>query len=107
MRGLPEGPSWATATGTFRLLVAGFLARPGRRTVTGMLTGAGATGATRTVPVARAYRFFTRAVWCPDRLGLVLADLIITGLVPAGAPVTVAVDDTLLRRSGRRVHAAA
>ena len=33
-------------------------------------------------------------------------DLAVTRLVPAGAPVLVAVDDTLFRRSGRRVHAA-
>jgi hypothetical protein len=37
--------------------------------------------------------------------GLVLADLIVAHLV-AGAALTVAVDDTLLHRSGKKVHAA-
>ncbi len=37
---------------------------------------------------------------------LALADVIVAHLVPTGAALTVAVDDTLLRRAGRKVHAA-
>src|SRR4029078_8070942 len=40
-------------------------------------------------------------------LGLVLADLIVTHLLPAGSPLTVAVDDTLFKRSGKKVFGAA
>jgi hypothetical protein len=42
-----------------------------------------------------------------DQLGLVLLDLIATTLIPARAPVMLAVDDTLWRRTGRKLHGAA
>ncbi|MGH3756118.1 MAG: IS701 family transposase, partial [Pseudonocardiaceae bacterium] len=54
----------------------------------------------------RAHRFFSAASWSADAAGLVLSDLIVTLLVPAGAALTVAVDDALFHRSGKRVHAA-
>jgi hypothetical protein len=63
-------------------LVAGFLAQPGLRTVTGMLTGAGLAGRRG---YDLAYRFFATAGWCPDQLGLVLPDLITAVLVAADA----------------------
>ena len=93
------GPSFAT----FASLVAGMIAQPGRRTVTGMLTGAGWAAV---VHHARAHWFFAGARWNPDRLGLVVAGLVVRLLVPAEAPLLVAVDDSLFRRSGRRVHGA-
>ena len=49
----------------------------------------------------------TNARWSADALGLVLADLIVTHLLPAGSPLTVAVDDTLFKRSGNKVFGAA
>ena len=88
---------------TFQALVAGFLAQPGVRTVTGMLTAAGLAGR-RHHDVA--YRFFATARWSADEVGLVVAGLAVT-LLPAGAPLLVVVDDTLLRRAGRRLHGAA
>lgn len=88
---------------TFRALAAGFLAQTGRRTVCGMLTGAGLAGIW---PHHRAHRFFSRARWDAAALGLALARLVVTLLVPEGEPVLVAVDDTLFRRSGRKVYAA-
>ena len=39
-------------------------------------------------------------------MGLVLAGLVVAHLLPAGAPITVAVDDTLFRRRGKKVHGA-
>jgi hypothetical protein len=54
----------------------------------------------------RAHRFFAAARWRPDSVGLVVLRLIVGHLVPIGAPLTVAVDDTLFRRTGRKVHAA-
>ena len=68
-----------------------------------MLTGAGLS---RIWPHHRAHYFFARARWQPGDLGLALARLAVTLLVPAGQPVTVAIDDTLFRRRGRRVWAA-
>ena len=91
---------------TFRMfcgLAGGFLAQTGRRTVCGMLTGAGLS---RIWPHDRAHYFFARARWSPDRLGLILARLVVELLVPAEAPVLVAIDDTLFKRRGKKVWAA-
>ncbi|MFK0297298.1 transposase, partial [Streptomyces sp. NPDC090442] len=44
--------------------------------------------------------------WDPDRLGLALARLIVTRLLPEGEPLHVAVDDTAHRRRGRKIHGA-
>ena len=85
---------------TFAALVAGLVAQPGRRTVCGMLVGAGLAGVWHHW---RAHRFFARAAWDVSQVGAVLAGLVVDHLVPGGAAVLVAVDDTLLRRSGRRV----
>jgi hypothetical protein len=88
---------------TFTALVAGLYAQPVSRTVCGMLTGAGLA---RVWQHCRAHRFFSAARWCPHQVGLVLAELIVGQLLPAGAPITLAVDDTLFRWRGKKVHAA-
>jgi DDE superfamily endonuclease len=85
---------------TFRAMVVGQIAQTGRRTVCGMLVGARLSGVWEH---SRAHRFFSRARWQPDRLGLLLAALITERFLDPGAPVTIAVDDTLLQRWGRRV----
>ncbi|HXZ75926.1 MAG TPA: transposase [Streptosporangiaceae bacterium] len=87
---------------TFCALAAGFLAQAGRRTVCGMLTGAGLSQVGRH---DRAHRFFSHARWSAESLGLALARLVAKLLVPAGQPVLVAIDDTLFRRTGPKVHA--
>ncbi len=89
---------------TFQALVAGFLAQPGQRTVTGMLVGARLAGRRHH---DLAYRFFATARWSADQLGLCLLDLIIHTLIPADAPVVLATDDTLWHRSGPKLHGAA
>jgi hypothetical protein len=88
---------------TFTMMVTGLYAQPVRRTVCGMLTGAGLA---RIWHHSRAHRFFATARWNPQQLGLIVAELIVSQLLPAGTPITVAVDDTLFRRRGRHVHAA-
>ena len=88
---------------TFTALACGFLAQSGKRTVCGMLTGAGLS---RLWPHDRAHYFFARARWNPDGLGICAAKLVISLLVPDGEPVEVLVDDTLFRRRGKRVWAA-
>ena len=65
-----------------------------------MLTGAGLD---RVWHHSRAHRLFTNARWSGDALGLALADLIVARLLPAGAALTIAVDDTLFKRSGKKV----
>jgi hypothetical protein len=84
-------PSFRTFTG----LACGFLAQSGRRTVCGMLTGAGLS---RVWPHDRAHFFFSRARWNADDLGIAVAGLVIALLVPGGEPVEVLIDDTLFRR---------
>lgn len=88
----------------FVALLAGMVSQPGRRTVCGMLVGAGLARVWRH---GRAHWFFSHARWSVEQVGLVLVGLIVSGLLPDGAPVLLVVDDTLFRRSGRRVSGAA
>jgi DDE superfamily endonuclease len=88
---------------TFTMLACGFLAQTGKRTICGMLAGAGLS---RIWPHDRAHWFFARARWDPDDLGLAAAKLVVKLLVAAGQPVTAAIDDTLFRRRGKKVWAA-
>jgi DDE superfamily endonuclease len=92
-------PSFATLAA----LVTGALSGAGRRTITGMWQAAGLAGS---VHWSRAHRFFSRAVWDLDRVGLALARAVVARLVPDGGAVTVAVDDTLFHRYGTKVHGA-
>jgi DDE superfamily endonuclease len=87
---------------TFCALVAGQISQTSLRTVTGMLVGARLSGVWHH---ARAHRFFSNARWDVDELGLRLAELIVERFCAPGAPVLVAVDDTLLHRLGRKIHA--
>ena len=89
---------------TFCALAAGLCGQVQRRTVCGMLLGAGLAGSW---PHDRAHRFFARARWEIDELGLSVARLVVLLLVPPGAAITVVVDDTVFRRAGPRVHGAA
>lgn len=89
---------------TFTTLVIGAVLQTGPVTVCGMLVGAGVAG---TWHHSRGHRFFSLARWCPDAVGVLLADLIVAQLLPPDEPITVLIDDTLFRRSGPKVHAAA
>jgi hypothetical protein len=112
MPGLPD--SWAAVCeplaaafrrratfGMFLILATGMVARRGRHSVVGMLSGAGMAGV---VSFHAACRFFSQAVWDKDKLGLLVARLVVEWLLPAGAPLVVVVDDTLFHRWGRKVH---
>lgn len=88
---------------TFVAVVSGLIARPQRRTVTGMLIG---VGLSRAWHHSRAHRFFSRAVWSLDLVSMVLVALVVRTLIPAGGPLLIAVDDTVFTRSGRKVAAA-
>ena len=93
----------ASSFRTFTGLACGFLAQCGKRTVCGMLTGAGLS---RAWPHDRAHFFFSHARWNPDDLGICAAKLVIGLLVPDGEPVEVIIDDTLFRRRGKKIWAA-
>jgi hypothetical protein len=85
---------------TFVALVSGVVARPQRRTVTGMLIAAGLS---QVWHHSRAHGFFSRAVWSVDQVSMVLCTLIVRLLLPPGMPLLIAVDDSLFTRSGRKV----
>jgi len=99
LRGCFTAPTFTT----FCTLVSGLIAMPSGRTVTGMLIGSGVSAAWHH---SRGHRFFTTARWDTDQVGLALLTLIVDRLLPPDAEVTIAIDDTLFRRSGKRVHAA-
>jgi hypothetical protein len=88
---------------TFCALCMGFLACVGEHTVTGMLLAARRE---RAWHHSRAHDFFARARWSADELGLTLLDFLCARLLPAGAPLVLAVDDSLFPRSGRKVFGA-
>ena len=88
----------------FCALAGGLLAQTGRRTVCGLLVGARLS---RVWSHHRAHRFFSHARWSVQEVSATLTRLVVRLLVPAGQPLTVAVDDTLFHRHGPKVHAAA
>jgi hypothetical protein len=88
---------------TFTMLLVGFVGRIRDCTVTGMLQAAGLAGEWHH---SRAHDFFARRRWDPDRVGLLLVDFLVEVFVNPGAPIRLAVDDTLFGRSGRRVWGA-
>jgi len=92
-------PGYATFCG----LVAGLAGQVRRRTVVGMLLGSALQHAW---PHDRAHYFFARARWELDQLGLAIAQLAVLLVLPPGADLQVAVDDSVFRRSGRTVHGA-
>jgi len=84
----------------FRAMVVGQVAQTRLRCVTGMLIGARLSELWHH---ARAHRFFSAARWSVDELGLKVAEVIVERLLPADAPLVVPVDDSLLKRRGRRI----
>jgi hypothetical protein len=89
--------------GTFCSLCAGFIARVGEHTVTGMLLAARLE---RSWHHSRAHDFFSRRRWSADALGLRLLDFVVSRFLAADAPLRLAVDDTIFARSGPRVFGA-
>jgi len=92
-------PSFVTFCG----LAAGLAGQVRRRTVVGMLLGAALQ---RAWPHDRAHYFFARARWELDQLGLAVARLVVLMLTEPGTDLRVAVDDSVFRRAGRKVHGA-
>ena len=73
-----------------------------RRTVTGMILAANAVG---TKHHSSFHRFFAKAEWCLDDLGLAVFGLI-EPWVSTRQPVLLALDDTLARKRGLKVYGA-
>ncbi len=89
---------------TFRMLAVGFVCRVGEHSVCGMLQGARLE---RVWHHSRAHAFFSERKWCPDELGLLVLDFLVATFVAAGAPIRLAVDDSLFHRAGKHVYGAA
>lgn len=87
----------------FTLLTVGMITQTGPRTVTGILLGSGLSTA---VGHDRAHRFFNAAHWSADQVGLAVARMIVERLLEPGAAPTLAIDDTLFKRRGKKVHGA-
>jgi hypothetical protein len=84
---------------TFQALLAGWIVCVGPRTISEVWQ---ATGLAARRHHDTAYAVFRSAAWEWDDLGIVLATLILTHLVPGGV-VWVAVDDTLCHKRGAQV----
>ena len=70
----------------FAVLSTGLITQTARRTVVGMLTGAGAAAV---VSFHTACRFFSHHGWEPDRIGLALARLIVDRLLAGDTAIEV------------------
>jgi hypothetical protein len=87
---------------TFEVLMTGWVLDLRRHTVTEVVRAAGAVGYKH---ISSFHRFFSRAQWTTDDVGLKLAAVIIEQLLPTGT-IRLVVDDTLGRHTGKCIAAA-
>jgi DDE superfamily endonuclease len=85
-----------------QLLLVGALLAPGARTVTAALRVMGLSGERR---FTNYHRVLNRATWSARQASRILLGLLVTSLVPPGAPIVLGADDTVERRSGRQITA--
>lgn len=86
----------------FVTLMQGWLMCTVKRTVTGLMRAAGVVGEREH---SGFHRFFSRGTWSPDELGVTLMRLVLT-LVPDDERVTLTIDDTLARHTGKHISSA-
>src|SRR3712207_2993570 len=84
-----------------RVLLAGTILAPARRTVTAALRVLGLAQAKR---FHRYHRVLSRAEWSGLAVGRVLLGLLVAAFAPAG-PLVFGIDETLERRRGKRIAA--
>lgn len=82
----------------FLVLVAGFVHALGHGRISDAIRAAGSAASKH---FGTYYRFFSRAHWCLDALGLRLLEMVLASL-PEGT-VELVLDDSLFRRSGKKV----
>jgi hypothetical protein len=87
---------------TFRLVVAGWIHCLGRRTITGVAV---ASGGVDQQHISVFHRFFSRATWRLDALGQIVFRLALRW-IPADQPLSVLIDDTLARKTGKGISLA-
>src|SRR6266850_8416082 len=83
-------------------LLGGALLAPGTHTVTAALRVVGLAAERH---LTNDHRVLNRATWSARQASRILLGLLITCLVPPGAPIVLGADDTVERRSGRRIKA--
>jgi hypothetical protein len=88
--------------GHAQVLFLGAMLTPGPRTVTAALR---VMGLAMERHVTNYHRVLNRATWSALRGSQILLGLLITFLVPSGATVVFGADDTVERRSGRKISA--
>jgi len=87
---------------TFIALMTGWALSHRRRFVTELIQSAGCVGKGHH---SRYHRFFSKSVWALDELSRILARMLVAAFVPEGI-ISLAVDDTLVRRRGLKVYGA-
>ena len=87
--------------GHVRVLLAGAILAPGRRTVSSALR---ATGLDHDEQFHRYHRVLSRASWSSRAASRVLLGLLVERFVPEG-PLVVGIDETLERRRGKKIAA--
>ena len=90
-------PTWKYA----QTLITGAIICNGKRTVSSALRAMGLAHEPR---FERYHRVLSKAQWNEFRLARILLGLLIA-LLPSGAPILIAMDETLERRSGKKITA--
>jgi DDE superfamily endonuclease len=85
-----------------RVLLLGAMLAPGPRTVTAALRVMGLALERR---FTNYHRVLNRATWSARQGSRILLGLLLTVLVPPGATIVLGADDTIERRSGRKIAA--
>ncbi len=85
-----------------RVLLAGAILAPGRRTVSSALR---AMGLDRHRQFHRYHRVLSRASWSSREASRILLGLLVETFVPEGPLVLLGVDETLERRQGKKIAA--
>ena len=91
------GPSYRR----FLTLMPGWLVCVGKHTVTGVMRAAGVAD----VDASGYHRFFSRGAWSPQHVGRVVLRQVLN-LVPKDHRVTLTLDDTLTRHTGKHIASA-
>jgi hypothetical protein len=85
-----------------QVLVVGAILAPGKRTISSCLRVMGLAWESH---FTNYHRVLNRATWSALQASKILLGLIVVLLVPAGVPVVLGADDTVERRSGRKITA--
>jgi hypothetical protein len=85
-----------------KLLLAGAILAPGKRTIASALRAVGLEHERR---FCRYHRVLSRAVWSSREASRVLLELLIEAFVPEGGPLVFGIDETLERRQGKKISA--